>query len=130
MNVTLRWRGESMGDKELLGTLRVTNYRIHFTRLQRNAASAETSPAFNVISIPLGKNVDCWHQLLHKPAPHFCVTRAQHSHIRHSVSGTLNRCELAQARSGRRQEIIIFGKDLRLVRIAVEAGKGKEGINA
>eukprot|EP00620_Florenciella_sp_RCC1587_P012925 CAMPEP_0182570900 /NCGR_PEP_ID=MMETSP1324-20130603/11070_1 /TAXON_ID=236786 /ORGANISM="Florenciella sp., Strain RCC1587" /LENGTH=944 /DNA_ID=CAMNT_0024785341 /DNA_START=247 /DNA_END=3078 /DNA_ORIENTATION=+ len=86
-----RWRGESMGDKELLGTLRITNYRILFTRLMtpgQAAAGPDISPAFNVISIPFG---------------------------------TINRTELAEARSGRRQELIVFGKDLRLVRIAVEA---------
>ena len=27
--------------------------------------------------------------------------------------GSINRTELAQARSGRRQELIVFGKDLR-----------------
>lgn len=83
-----RWRGESVGEKEFLGTLRLTNYRLHFMRSGSNMSAVEAPPAFNVLSVPLG---------------------------------TVNRLELAQARSGLRQEIVIACKDQRLIRIAIEA---------
>uniref|UniRef100_A0A7S2H4Y3 Myotubularin phosphatase domain-containing protein n=1 Tax=Octactis speculum TaxID=3111310 RepID=A0A7S2H4Y3_9STRA len=80
-----RWRGASMGDKEIFGTIRLTNYRLYFTISP--AMQNILPPAFDAISIPLG---------------------------------TVNRVETVY--SGRREEICIFCKDLRLIRIAIEMG--------
>jgi len=104
-----RWRGESMGDRELFGTLRVTTYRLLFSRYEplsaQVTAGRRSSMTESAAPQGLGPGVPGAFQTVCLPL------------------GTIARVEFSQ-RLGQQPEAKLSCKDTRFVRVALEGGRG------